>query len=237
MNPTWHIHEKSSEDMSEVPDNSVQLILTSPSEMTLEDIDDADHITLCKKHTSMCERIFRECRRVLKDSGVFILNVGHPSVADGSFDRALTENHVKVLIARAKYPYRLVENVEASGLHLISDAMSVRASNLGIVLDDIERHFTFSNAHEHYFTFCKKKPVWYGRNTGNVFEDSMPSSRHTMFNTEIVVGIIKVYTRVGDTVLDPFAGSCVIVPFSYRLGRNSIAYELDSLNTAEPTRT
>jgi DNA modification methylase len=47
------------------------------------------------------------------------------------------------------------------------------------------------------------------------------------FPEEIPKRLIKLYTFVGETVLDPFLGSGTTTKVAKELGRNSISYEID----------
>ena len=47
------------------------------------------------------------------------------------------------------------------------------------------------------------------------------------FPVELAYRLIRMFSFVGDTVLDPFAGTCSTIVAAMKAGRNSIANELD----------
>jgi site-specific DNA-methyltransferase (adenine-specific) len=50
---------------------------------------------------------------------------------------------------------------------------------------------------------------------------------HAVFPVELPKRLIELYSFVGDTVVDPFAGSCTTALAAARTGRDSVCYEID----------
>lgn len=87
---------------------------------------------------------------------------------------------------------------------------------------------------EHLYTFRKigggaqeirarkisQRAIW-----STVGEDSIRSEHPAAFPPSLVQRVLEVYTDVGDTVLDPFAGSGTVGIVAQRMGRKSILIE------------
>jgi len=70
-----------------------------------------------------------------------------------------------------------------------------------------------------------------GRRLGSnlwVFPDTGRAGRAKPFPVEVAQRLIKMYSLVGETVVDPFAGSGATVAAAKNLGRSSVSFELDS---------
>lgn len=99
------IHFKSSEDMSEVEDESVNLIITSPPYNTDWQYgshdDDMDYMT---EYIPMLARVFKECYRVLAPSGRMVVNV--PSLLrDGKSGGFAIAGHIELMLNDRTRPF------------------------------------------------------------------------------------------------------------------------------------
>ena len=89
--PEWanNVYYSSSTNMKEVPDNSVELIVTSPPYFNIKDYNegtdksfktkkkrnDVGSINSIKKYLDKMDKIWTECQRVLKPNGKLVINV------------------------------------------------------------------------------------------------------------------------------------------------------------------
>ena len=92
------MYYKSSEDMKELKDNSIDLIVTSPPYNRGKTYsDDSGKIYNDKKTKSdyyqLLSTVWDECFRVLKPEGIFFLNIG-----DSAIDQGLSENVVQLAV-------------------------------------------------------------------------------------------------------------------------------------------
>jgi site-specific DNA-methyltransferase (adenine-specific) len=232
---------KSSEDMSELEDESIDVIITSPpynrgkayssdiGEMHNDKMEENEYLTLLAK-------VWKECYRVAKKSAVFFLNIG-----DSAKDQGKSE---KVAIS--------AEN--ASWIR-IQDIVWVK-SFLG------KGHYTpsggkrrLNNLWEHIYLFVKNKneyeidPKAIGlpyadksnigrysdidlRDPGNVWlipytkttGASVKKGHEAPFPIGLPYKCIKLVPNV-NTVLDPFGGTCSTLAACLKLGIKGFAYE------------
>lgn len=228
----WHVYCKSCEDMSEVPDESIQLILTSPTQLPLISPEQGHPVI------PFLEDAYRECFRVLSKTGVFVFNVGHPDT-DSSTMKALhpAMSQLEIQEFRTMYPYHLAWVMCELGFVLISDSLSYRDEGSQVRVDPAEHAVTFNNIHEHYFIYAKAggNPKWLPAREGpeqkvrsNLFSfHAQNGVRAEMFDEYIIRRFLTCYTEPNDWVLDIFAGSGVFGFLAFLTGRNVILYERD----------
>jgi DNA modification methylase len=89
-----------------------------------------------------------------------------------------------------------------------------------------------SNAREYFICFCKgKKGTFNSYYDKGVYNYPIVSGKKRLHPTQkpydLISDLIKVHTNSGDTVLDSFAGSGVVLEACGNLGRNGIGIELD----------
>lgn len=67
----------------------------------------------------------------------------------------------------------------------------------------------------------------------NSTRDEWPSSHPCPRRLEHVRGLVRGYTREGDRLLDPFAGSCTLLAVALQTGREADGFEIDAGFCAE----
>ena len=232
---------KSSEDMSELEDESIDVVITSPpynrGKVYSSDIGEIhDDRMEESEYLSFLTQIWLECYRVAKKSAVFFLNIG-----DSAFDQGKSE---KVAISAEK----------ASWLR-IQDIIWVK-SFLG------KGHYTpsggnrrLNNLWEHVYLFVKDRneyqldPKAVGipytdksnigrysdvdlRDPGNVWlipyvkttGATIKKGHEAPFPIGLPYKCIKLVPNV-KTVLDPFGGTCSTLAACLKLGVKGYAYE------------
>ncbi len=205
--------------MEELADGSVQLIITTPDE------------------EAFAVGIYKECLRVLREDGAFILNIGHPFITNSFIKSNEATSDLERLAWRAEYPWGLMRRVRDVGFRLVSDVVSFRTAGSPVGFDPIEHRATYDNVHEHFFIFAKSKlPKWRHEDVAtdkvnihaNVFAVGMQKSQAHAFSPQVVSQFVGDYTDEGDLVLDPQAGSAMLSCVAFAMGRNVILYELEA---------
>jgi excisionase family DNA binding protein len=245
------IYVKSSHEMSEVPDRSVHMVVTSPpyfntkmySKERVEN--DLGNLHDLDEWFGEISRVWREVYRVLQPGRKAFINIMNlPIRTDNSF-RSLN------LVGRT------VEVCEAIGFIFKRDIVwhkpnSVRAHfgtypyPGGILLNhahefilELERpatkgfkkytHLTeeqreASKLDKDFWISIKKTDVWTIKPEGS-------GDRRTHiapFPYELPARLIRAFSFVGETVLDPFMGSGTVLLAARDLRRNGIGYEINS---------
>lgn len=220
---------KSSEQMTELPDCSVHLMVTSPPYNVGKDYD-AD-LTL-KEYREFLKRVWKETYRVLVPGGRLCLNIANlgrkPYIP---LDAFLTEDLLEIgFLMRGQIIWN--KNTSASP----STAWGTWLSAKNPILRDI---------HEYILVFSKgtftrinlyKRPNSLTREeflelTKSVWTFPAVSARKVghpaPFPEELPRRCIQLYTFVGEVVLDPFMGSGQTAIAALKTGRHYVGYEID----------
>ena len=224
------VYQQSSERMTQLPDNSVHLMVTSPPYNVGKDYD--NDLSL-KAYLAMLMRVWEETYRVLVPGGracINIANVGRkPYIPLNSI---ITSD----LLALGFYMRgEIIWNKSASAG--TSCAWGSWQSPSNPVLRD---------THEYILVFCKerferKKPtspdkrstirkdqfLEYTKSTWTFPAASAKQTRHPApFPIELPARLIQLYTYTHDVVLDPFLGSGTTALAARQAGRYFVGYEL-----------
>lgn len=231
---------KDSKGLLEIPDNTIQLCITSPPNYILR-IGEPDNIKnfpidfkqkiLLRDYISFAVLLHQllsdasaamdiqftqmliSIERVLKPGGVLILNVGNLPIKS-DFDLFLTE-------LSTIYPYYIIEEVvRTTELRLHKEFLAANTVN---GKTHMERWFVFSKGtikvdNEIKIPFPFSSKVETVKSTENM--DVV-----TPFSKKIVSSFIKKYSNKHDWTLDPYTGTGTVALASAKLKRNSVIYE------------
>ncbi|HXG06273.1 MAG TPA: site-specific DNA-methyltransferase [Nitrososphaera sp.] len=231
------IYFKSSEDMSEVEDNSVQLVVTSPPYNVGKDYtayrDDKDF----EEYLDFLDRVWRECKRVLCKGGRIAINV-----AD-TWRQPYVPLHALITVRMLKLDFKMRGIIYWNkGASVgISTAWGSWRSPSNPTIRDVGEYILIFSKDSFKLESTNKIPtitstefteytksLWTFPTT-NGTKDGHPAP----FPEELPRRLIKFYTYLGDTVLDPFLGSGTTCKVAKSLGRKSIGYEIDKSYKAE----
>jgi site-specific DNA-methyltransferase (adenine-specific) len=222
--------------MDEVPDESVQLIATSPPcfDMSKERGDSTSPDSFCE-YLNRMQLVFNECFRTLENGRYICVNAcdatgGHPTSA-----------HYFLLLRRAGFEYR--EDIlwrepsaqgragmgKRPGLLMRGSSSMLQENAVGHILvlrkggfdckklseeEKEQAAIDIGEARRHWSSDAR--PVW--------LEEPGDQPRLT-FPEDILEVLIRLYTCEGETVLDPFLGSGTSAKAAAGLRRRSISYE------------
>lgn len=234
-------------DMAALKDDSVQLAVTSPPYWTLKVYPPndaqlggvADYDAFLKE----LHRVWRECFRVLVPGGRLIVVVG-----DVCLSRRRHGAHMVVPLHAA-----IQEDCRHIGFHNLAPIIWHKIANAAFEVDNgtsflgkpYEPNAVIKNDIE--FILMQRKPGGYRQPSDAVRLLSMiGEKRHRLwFNqilrlhgastrrhpapypVELVERLIRMFSFVNDTVLDPFAGTGTTSVGAARWGRHSIAFEIE----------
>ena len=235
-----------SRKMSMVKDSSVQLIVTSPPYWQLKDYGVDNQIGFNNSYEEYINNlniVWKECERVLSPGCRLCVNIGD------QFARAAYYGRYKVVPIHSE----IIRFCETIGLDYMGSIIWQKQTSThttggqkvmgsypyprnGIVKMDYEYILLFKKlgnapfisdvtrkasalTHEEWQTlFNAHWSIKGARQDGHI----------AVFPEEIPKRLIKMFSFVGDTVLDPFMGSGTTALAAYHLDRNSIGYELNS---------
>ena len=225
-----------------IPDESVQLIVTSPPYWNVRDYGHPGQIgygDTLQEYLDKLDNVWREVVRTLLPDGKLAINIGNIYYSEPDEKRRTTANLTVLIWDRLS---------RLPGMRFMGTIYWQKTtSREGAVLFGsypYPANFMISNAVEPIFVFRKagkrrvpKEIKEKSRITPEEFRsfrdaiwpvNGAAADKHTAaFPLEIPRRLIMMYSFVGDTVLDPFAGSGTTNKAALDLNRNSIGIEIN----------
>lgn len=236
--------------LQRLPSNSVQCAVTSPPYWGLRDYDFPDQIGLeptLPQFINRLRTVFGELRRVLREDGVFWLNIGDGYTSGNRGWRAPDKkNPARAMEVRPDtpeglkpkdllgIPWRLALALQDDGWYLRADVVWNKPNAMPESVKDRP-----TRAHEYMFMLTKGERYFYdrkavlehnGRNcrsVWNVHTQGFSGAHFATFPPKLIEPCIKASTRPGDFVLDPFFGSGTAGLVAQELGRRYVGIELN----------
>lgn len=236
-----------SRNMAEVKNGSVDLIITSPPYWQIKDYGDKNQIGFndtYEEYINGLNQAWSECYRVLNSGCRLCVNIGD------QFARAITYGRYKIIPIRTE----IIKFCESIGFDYMgaiiwqkmttmntSGGASVMGSypypRNGHIAIDYEFILLFkklgATSNNVSRTVKEKSKLsneeWRKYFTGHWnFAGEKQSNGHiAMFPEELPRRLIKMFSFVGENILDPFLGSGTTSKMARELGRNSIGYEIN----------
>ena len=228
-----------------VEDRSVHLVATSPPYWQLKDYEHEDQIGYndsYEQYVNHLNLVWKECARVLHDGCRLCVNVGD------QFARAAYYGRYKVIPIRTEI-IRFCETVglDYMGAVIWRKATTCNTSGGAVIMGSFPfpRNGILKLDYEFVLIFrkhgkapsvskkCKEESKlsieeWNSYFSGHWnFSGEKQNGHIAMFPEEIPKRCIKMFSFVGETVLDPFLGSGTSSLAAMKLSRNSIGYEIN----------
>jgi modification methylase len=234
-----------SRNMNELSDNSVDLVITSPPYWQLKDYGTENQIGYndsYEEYINHLNIVWKECYRVLDNGSRLCINIGD------QFARAVYYGRYKVIPIRTE----IIKFCETIGFDYMGAIMWQKktTSNTtggaslmgsypypknGIISIDYEFILIFKKlgtpqkpTKEIKELSKMTKEEWKTYFDGHWYFGGAKQDGHiAMFPEELPRRLIKMFSFVGDTILDPFLGSGTTSLAARNLNRNSVGYEMN----------
>lgn len=246
MKTTHKIIIGDSRKMDEVSDESVHLIVTSPPYWQIKDYGGAQQIGFndsYDEYISNLNSVWAECYRVLLPGCRLCVNIGD------QFARAVTYGRYKVIPIREAI-IRFCESMgfDYMGAVIWQKKTTMRTTGGASVMGSFPypRNGLLEIDYEFILLFKKlgvapsvsqiikeasalSKEEWRQYFTGhwNFAGEKQNGGHAAVFPEELPKRLIKMFSFMGETVLDPFLGSGTTTKVAAYLGRNSVGYEIN----------
>lgn len=233
--------------LSKIPDGSVQLVVTSPPYWNLKRYNDGPgqlgHLDDYEEFLSSLDEVWKECLRVLSVGGRMVVNVGDVLRSRKEFGRhKVVPLHADIQVRCERIGF---DNLAPIIWNKISNATFEVEGNTkflgkpyepnGVIKHDIEwilmlrkpGGYRKPEPEMRRLSIISEKEfnLWYTQ----IWQLTGASTRNhpAPFPEELAYRLVRMFSFVGDTVLDPFLGSGTTMVAASRIGRNSIGVEVD----------
>jgi DNA modification methylase len=250
--PTFHdLHNRDARNLSFLKSETVQLVLTSPPYWTLKEYRDGEgqlgHITSYDEFLDELNKVWAECHRLLVPGGRLICVVGDVCL---SRRKNKGEHTVVPLHANIQDQCRRLgfSNLAPIIWHKIANAAYEASGNGGGFLGKpYEPNSVIKNDIE-YILMLRKPGGYRSPSLPTRILSLIPEEKHRLWFQQIWNGVtgastknhpapypielaerlVRMFSFVGDTVLDPFAGTGTTTVAAAKWARNSIGAEIDA---------
>ncbi len=231
-----------------IEDNSVHLVLTSPPYFNLKEYKGGKNqlgiIDDYQQFLDELEKVWNECYRVLVPGGRIVCVVGDVCLSRKKNGRhVVMPLHSDIAVSCRKIGF---DNLNPILWHKISNASFEANSKSSILGKPFEPNAIIKNDIE--YILMERKPGGYRKPTEEQREKSkinkedfynwfsqiweMPGAstkngHPAPFPLELATRLVKMFSFVGDVVLDPFCGSGTTMLAAANTGRNSIGVETE----------
>jgi len=231
--------------MKELPDRSVHLVVTSPPYWQLKDYGNEEQIGFndsYEEYINNLNIVWSECHRVLHDGCRLCVNIGD------QFARSVYYGRYKIIPIRTE----IIKFCEAAGFDYMGAVIWQKVTTCnttggatimgsfpyprnGILKLDYEFILIFKKygVSPKVMEDVKEQSKmsteeWNQYFAGHWNFPGEKQDRHlAMFPEELPRRLIRMFSFVGDTVLDPFLGSGTTSLVAKKLNRNSVGYEIN----------
>ncbi len=248
---TPRVYYRSAEDMEELDDGSAQLVVTSPPYPMIEMWDELFEKLLHLPHGSFAKqanafelchdslnRVWSECYRVLEKGGILCVNMGDATrTIGGSFQCYL--NHAKVAEQCGRIGFQSLVPILwqkptnkpnaflGSGFFPPNAYVTLDCEYILVLRKGSKRVVTPQDPLRYASQYSKmERDVWFSqiwdfRGTAQNHAETAP------FPDELPYRLIRMFSCIGDTVLDPFLGTGTTIRMARLLGRKGVGYEVN----------
>lgn len=222
------IIQASSESMTDIPDNSVHLMITSPPYNVTKDYD--NDLSL-HEYLEMLKKVFKETFRVLVPGGRACINVANI----GRKPYIPLSDYISLMMIELGFNMRgeIIWN-KAAGAGVSTAWGSWQSASNPILRDTHEYILVFSKGDykrekkEKENSITKDQFIEWTKSIWTINPESAKKIGHPApFPEELPFRLIQLYSFIDDIILDPFMGSGTTAVSALKSDRKFIGYDTD----------
>ena len=236
-------------NLSFIPDTSIHLVITSPPYWNLkkyeENMDQLGHVNDYETFLASVEKVWRHVFRVLVPGGRMVCVVGDVCLSrrKNQGRHVVVPLHADICVQCRKIGF---DNLNPIIWHKIANASYEVTNGSKFLGKPYEPNAIIKNDIE--FILMQRKPGGYRKPTEQQRQQSKiiksefnewfqqfwrisgASTRHhpAPFPLELAYRLVRMFSFVGDTVLDPFVGTGTTMLAAMKCSRNSIGVEIEA---------
>jgi len=242
------IYIKDSRHMSELKDENVNLIITSPPYWTLKNYNNGSQIGFGSKsynhYIENLNKVWKECVRVLAPDGKICINImpflltgksakferRETKLVLGDIENFMKETNVMYQFALFIWDKRKIARFSSFGSYPYpTNIFSTYPYEWIIVFAKKGRRPPVSKSIKEKSKITHK--IWQDWAINSIWEmqpaKASQEKHPAPFPDELPRRLIRLYSFIGDTVLDPFLGTGTTAKVAIEMGRKAIGYEIN----------
>ena len=230
-------YKKDSSNMSEVADNSIQLIVTSPPYPMIAKWDKLfGRVDFEYQHRRL-NHVWMECKRVLIEGGIICINIGDATRTIKGQGFRCFPNYAKVtmnmwnleFVPLIPILWRKISNRPnsflGSGFLPPNGYVTQDHEYIGIFRKGSLRTFPPKDKNRYASSFSHaERDKWFSQVW--IIPGEKNAKETSCFPREVPFRLIRMFSVIGDTVLDPFCGRGTTMEVAEKLGRIGIGYDI-----------
>src|SRR2546422_5619045 len=248
---TPRVFYRSAEQMDELKTDSTQLVVTSPPYPMIEMWDRlfervlhipngsfAHQANAFELRHQVLDRVWSECYRVLDQGGILCVNIGDATrTLNGSFQCYLNHARIAEQCRRIGFqslvpilwrkPTNKPNAFLGSGFFPPNAYVTLDCEFILVVRKGAKRTIKPQDPLRYASQYSKaERDVWFSQ-TWDLRGERQNHAETAPFPDELPYRLIRMFSCLGDTVLDPFLGTGTTVKIARTLGRRGIGYEVN----------
>jgi len=233
-------YNQDSGNMSQIENNSIHLIVTSPPYPMIKKWDKLFEVVNFDYQHIQLNHTWQECYRVLVPGGIACINIGDATRSFKGYGFFCFPNYARVTMdmwnlrftSLIPIIWKKISNRPnaflGSGFIPTNGYVSQDHEYIGIYRKGNLRKFPPKDKNRYDSAFTKEERDLWFQQTWNI-QGKKGAKDSSEFPDEIPYRLIRMFSIKGDTVLDPFCGSGSVMRIAEENGRIGIGYDIKEM--------
>lgn len=214
--------------MSEIPDNSIHLAITSPPYNVGKNYDNHNDRMLYQEYLDWLEKVWRETKRVLVPGGRFALNIAPTGIKDfvpihHDFTNQLRKIGMKFRTEIIWYKQTMLKRTAWGSFKSPANPHIVPSWEYVLIFSKEKDRL---DGDPKSADITKKEFMDFSDGFWKIQPETKRNGHPAPFPEELIYRLIKFYSYSGNTVLDMFGGTGTVAVVTYRTKRHFIHIDI-----------